>query len=281
MLGVVRTLLASMVVALAGAGCNCGDASVVITPGRDGGGSVGGDGGSMGGGSGGGGGAGQGGGGASGGGDADAGCVPGIVATLRDFREAHPDFEDFLGSKRGLVQDRLGPDSKPVYGPEPRSTPIVTSTKENFDQWYRDVAGVNQTFRETLPLTQSQPGRFVYDNRQFFPLDGRGFGNEGNDRNFHFTTEIHGRFTYRGGEVFTFRGDDDVFVFVNGRLALDLGGVHGVEEGSVDFDRQAGALGLSVGQSYPLDVFHAERHTTQSNFRIETTIDCLVPVEIQ
>jgi fibro-slime domain-containing protein len=284
MLEPVRILLGVVALSLVGAGCNCGDASVVITPGPDGGVSDGGqrDGGATGGGTAGGAvGGGAAGGASSGGGEADAGCVPAIVATLRDFREAHPDFEDFLGTKRGIVQDRLGPDSKPVYGPEPRSSPIVTSTKENFDQWYRDVPGVNQTFREPLPLTQAQPGRFVYDNRQFFPLDGRGFGNEGNDRNFHFTTEIHGRFTYRGGEVFTFRGDDDVFVFVNGRLALDLGGVHGVEEGTIEFDRRASALGISPGQSYPLDVFHAERHTSQSNFRIETTIECLVPVEIQ
>ena len=37
-----------------------------------------------------------------------------------------------------------------------------------------------------------------------------------------------------------------------------------------------GALGLVVGQSYPMDIFHAERHTTASNFRVETTIDCFV-----
>jgi fibro-slime domain-containing protein len=211
----------------------------------------------------------------------DGGCAPGIVAILRDFREAHPDFEDFLGSKKGIVKDQLGPDTKPVYGPEPRSNPIVTSTEANFNQWYRDVPGVNQTFRETLLLEARSGGRFVYENADFFPLDGRGFGNEGNPHNFHFTTEIHGSFVYRGGEVFTFRGDDDVFVFVNGRLALDLGGVHGVEEGTITFDQQAQALGLTRGMRYPLDVFHAERRREASNFRIETTIECLTPIEIQ
>ena len=275
----MRSLCATSLVVLISS-CNCGG-PVPGTPGRDGGltgdGGTGGSGGSGGSGSAGGSAGGQG----TGGGDSSDGgvCVPAIVATLRDFRVAHPDFEDFLGSKKGIVQRQLGMGSKPVYGP-PSGNPVVTSGAANFDQWYRDVPNINQTFRETLPLTQAQPGRFVYDNSNFFPLDGRGFGNEGNPHNFHFTTEIHGRFVYRGGEVFTFRGDDDVFVFVNGRLALDLGGVHGAESGTIDFDAQAQALGLTRGQSYPLDVFHAERHTTESNFRIETTIDCFVPVEI-
>ncbi|HEY0133643.1 MAG TPA: fibro-slime domain-containing protein, partial [Nannocystis sp.] len=78
--------------------------------------------------------------------------------------------------------------------------------------------------------------------------------------------------TYTGGETFTFTGDDDVWVFINKKLVIDLGGVHGNTGGNVALD----TLGLSMGNTYTLDVFHAERHTVQSNFRIDTTI-CAVP----
>ncbi len=36
------------------------------------------------------------------------------------------------------------------------------------------------------------------------------------------------------------------------------------------------SLGLTLGETYPMDIFHAERHTNESNFRIETTIQCFV-----
>jgi fibro-slime domain-containing protein len=220
----------------------------------------------------------------SGGGDDDSGTGDGstvdglncgeLLVTLRDFQSSHPDFEKALGDDRGLVKVDLGAGNKPEYAPAGATGTV--SGKTSFDQWYRDVAGTNQTFTQTLALVESPPGTFTFDDQEFFPLDGMGFGNEGNPHNFHFTSEIHGTFTYKGGEVFQFIGDDDVFVFVNKKLALDLGGIHGPENQTVNFDASAAALGITTGQVYQLDVFHAERHTTQSTFRMVTTIDCFI-----
>merc|ERR1711953_1640144 len=62
--------------------------------------------------------------------------------------------------------------------------------------------------------------------------------------------------------------DDDMWVFINGTLALDLGGVHTELAEKVELDH----LGLTTGEPVSLDVFYAERHTVGAHFRIETTI---------
>jgi len=199
-----------------------------------------------------------------------------LVATIRDFHQSHPDFETFSGNAAypGIVEALLGNDDKPVYA-HAGGTAQTTGPAE-FAQWYNDVPNVNQPFSVPIPLSEESPGVFVYDNDAFFPIDGQGFGNEGNNHNFHFTTEIHTQFTYKGGESFTFTGDDDLWLFVNHHLAIDLGGLHQALTQAVDFDARAGELELQVGKTYPMDIFHAERHTVESHFRVETTIDCFV-----
>jgi fibro-slime domain-containing protein len=215
--------------------------------------------------------------GASGSGD----CDRDLVLCIRDFQSSHPDFEFYmwLMVMPDLVLPDLGPDHKPVYA-HPGGT-LVTTGPNEFAQWYNDVPGVNQCIEVTITLTEQSPGLFVYDSSAFFPVDGQGFGNEGNPHNFHFTTELHTEFTYRGGELFTFTGDDDLYLFINNRLALDLGGTHPRISGTVDLDAQASTLGIAIGNTYPMDIFHAERHTTESNFRIETTIECIKVVILE
>lgn len=201
-----------------------------------------------------------------------------LAVTIRDFSKSHADFEYRSGSETGIVTDTLGPDKKPVYAGNPKT--YTTNGQLLFDQWFRDVPNVNKAISKTLQLTEVSPGIYQYKNNAFFPIDGQGFGNEGNNHNFHFTLEMHTEFVYRGGEIFTFTGDDDLFAYINKKLVIDLGGVHEKLSRTIDLDTEAPRLGLKVGHKYPLDVFFAERHTTESNFRIDTTIGCLgTPVQ--
>ncbi len=221
-----------------------------------------------------------------------------LKGTIRDFKgyrdtnyqidpEGHPDFERGdgwngwpLDTSPGGEQFRYDVDydittNNLVEGkPEYAGGSFSTTTKENFDQWYRDVAGVNQSMEYSIELVDDDgDGIYTHNNTSFFPIDNKLFGNQGRDRNFHFTYEINSQFTYQGGEVLTFSGDDDVWVYINGKRVINFGGVYSHKgEVSLNLDDVANEIGLEVGETYSFDFFFAERHTSYSNFKIETSI---------
>jgi fibro-slime domain-containing protein len=124
---------------------------------------------------------------------------------------------------------------------------------DSFGQWYRDEMGVNLSRPLTLTLVRQEDGSYVFDDKEdpaysanggFFPIDDEMLGNPGGtpDHNFHFTFELHMAFEYDadGDQFFKFKGDDDVWVFIDDKLVIDLGGVHGVQTQHVSLPSRSG-----------------------------------------
>jgi len=235
-----------------------------------------------------------------------SGNIGKLTVVVRDFRmykasdkSTNPDFENvpatdssgnpsttYLGPWDDLkiVTDTLGGDNLPVYA-NASGQSLSTHGKAAFDQWFRDVKGTNIRVEYPLELVKDGNGNYAYDSqvsgvatsgsatKMFFPIDDgtaykTAFGNEGREHNYSFTVEMHTKFTYAGGEFFHFRGDDDVFVYINKKLVINLGGIHGAEPADVQVD----SLGLTKGMEYPLDFFYAERHVVASNLLVTTSL---------
>jgi fibro-slime domain-containing protein len=247
----------------------------------------------------------------------------------------HPDFDRFNGDGvAGIAQFNLGPLGVPVHGPtctagtanpsfnvtycDPgTTTPTWDKTVDYYSAWYVDTS-YSKTIVQTLTLggqlngansatcsTGANPDctSYAFTSGAFFPIDNMGWGNTpGETHNYGFTSQTRYWFQYTGTATLSFNGDDDVWVYINKRLAVDLGGLHQSSPTSITLDPTNGHgytcdfvnpgpsagqtllqgcssvnktgggrdvdLGLQIGSVYEIVVFQAERRRSASNYRL-------------
>ncbi|MDB9743971.1 fibro-slime domain-containing protein [Fibrobacterales bacterium] len=206
-----------------------------------------------------------------------------LAVTLYDWPETSPDFGTNGGAcggglRQGYVAKKLDAEGKPAIGP-------ATCTPTDLVQWFRSqkVAGYSNATCYDLGITYDGKGLWVADYPRFFPMDDFTHLDEAktvvnpwnkktshnSSHNYSFTMEIDAEFDYKKGQTFDFRGDDDVFVFINNELVVDIGGVHGALPGKVSLD----TLGLVEGTNYSFKIFFAERQEVGSSFKMATSMD--------
>jgi fibro-slime domain-containing protein len=221
-------------------------------------------------------------------------CSFNLAVTVRDFSKDHPDFDDAALARHdlattGMVQNTLDKDGKPQVA--------KAFLQSDFTHWFRDNPTGdklgNVTYCKDLPLKKSSKGLWGYNSlkdspsHSYFPIDSNNtFGETGSSHyfdeasgtypadptngkhNFNFCMEMHASFKYAQGQVFSFVGDDDTWAFIDGKLALDIGGPHPPVAGKIELDK----LGLKEGNDYPFDFFFCERQPDGSDLLVETSI---------
>jgi len=137
-----------------------------------------------------------------------------------------------------------------------------------------DTAFKNVKIDDTLDFladTSSGIAACGYFSDNFFPIDGKGFGTETNvaPHNYSFTVQIHNRMRYTAGSTMSVGSDDDSWIFINNKLALDNGGAHPAKTKVVTLDSIGPVLGLFPNTVYNFDLFFVERHTSGSALNID------------
>lgn len=220
----------------------------------------------------------------------------------------------------GLVKDTLGADGYPVpaftnadntdgtiaAGIDKTSwyvtghDPVLPT--DNFYRWFHNTESSQRVDGRKITFTTNDGGHtYVYGNKGVFPIDDFDFSSDDpttikyNGTNFHYTAHL--QFALRvkadGTEIFKFEGDDDVWVFLNNKLILDIGGLHEMLTGYFTINKDntittytqdklssdnmtkrtydLSEFGIKKGDIVNLDFFYAERSTTESNMRITIT----------
>lgn len=188
-----------------------------------------------------------------------------LQGTYYILPSGHPDTEKAIdgGTVTDLVANFLGPNGLPVAtakainGTGFVSGPFTNLNANNEILWW--VAGQSGIVLEKVqndPIPINEPTGFFPDGQQSNPPY----------RAVHWQGFFYA--PDNGTADFSLKADDDAWLFVNGNLALDNGGVKPIGASAV----VSNLTGLTAGNLYTLDLFFADRRTVQSGIEFTSSV---------
>lgn len=181
---------------------------------------------------------------------------------MNNFYNPNSSFNEKDDTYRYLVLKKTSPNVYGFYG-----NYSTNKTADELEQKY------NVTYNsDTQKIYNSDNG---VDRGGFFPLDGKAWNESINNHNYHYSMKASGKFVFNDAKdlYFTFTGDDDVVLYINGKVALDLSGAHRSASYTIYLSDLKDQFGLVDDAYYDFDFFYMERHTDYANLRVETNIE--------
>ena len=164
---------------------------------------------------------------------------------------------------------------------------VVRAGKTNIDNYKLQLKQTGDTFELINVLNEKNEKTLENDlsegnSSNFYPLNKSasnttdyGWNNDGKGNNYYFGMRYDVEFTvgdYTGDLNYTFSGDDDLWVLLDGNVILDLGGIHNAITKTVDVKAAMQKLNLDVNKSHRLTVLYMERGGNVSNCYMRFTL---------